>query len=599
MGVRMNKIRDFLLIFKQLIFMLNAKQRYQSIVIFGLIIMNGICDMLGISIIVPFVQALLTPDILKNNSFISKCASAFNINTDSGIIFLLAIGIIIIFSFKNLFLIFSNYIQIRFRTQVKKDLSVEMMNSYLSRPYTFFLDTNTSDIISGVGHWVDCTYIVLENIFYFMSNSIRIVLLSAYIFLSDPGLAVGVIFIAMVVTIILVLFFKPKMGKAGIAQRDAIIEQSKWAIQSIGGIKDIKVTNRKDEFLNKYAEAYENRRRAEVSFNFMTVCPNPIIETLAICGIVFTICIKIKMGADLSNFIPALVTLAMAIIMILPAVSGLLNCINQIIFNKPAMSNAYANLKEARILAIEEQMDLKDVINVGKLEKKVEIKNVSWTYPKSQQRIINNLSITINKGESVALIGTSGGGKTTLADIILGLLKPQEGAICIDEININKIGSNWNKLVGYVPQSVYLLDDTIRANILFGLEADEDSEKKIWEVLEQAQLKDVVKGLPLGLETLVGERGIKFSGGQRQRIAIARALYYNPEILVLDEATSALDTETEVAVMEAINALQGKKTMVIIAHRLETIRNCDSIYEVSNGKALKRRKEEIFQREKS
>lgn len=590
----MNKIKGFLEIFKQLRFMLKPKQLYQSFFIMGLIFLNGVCDMLGISVIVPFVQAIITPETLKNNNLVLRCIALFNINTEQGMILLLGLGIMLVFIIKNSFLIVSNYIQIRFRTQVKKDLSVEMMNSYLNRPYTFFLDTNTSDIISGVGHWVDCTYVVLENIFYLLSNSIKITLISAYIFMTDKVLAISVFIVAAMVIVSLVTYFRPKMKKVGIDQRDAIIIQSKWAIQSINGIKDIKVTNRKEQFLRKYAEAYETRRKSEVAFNFMMICPNPIIETLAIWGIVITVCIEFSLGIESEQFILTLVTFAMAIIMILPSISGLLNCINQIVFNKPAMNNAYKNLKEARIEKSKELNCPKNHAYVNRLKEKVELRNIVWTYPKSEKRVIDNLNLTIHKGESIALVGTSGGGKTTLADIILDLLEPQEGSMKIDGIDIRQLGDNWNKLVGYVPQSVYLLDDSIRANILFGLDADDDSERRIWEALEQAQLKEFVESLSMGLETIVGERGIKFSGGQRQRIAIARALYYNPEILVLDEATSALDNETELAVMESIESLQGTKTMIIIAHRLETIRNCDSIYEIANGIAIKREKDYLY-----
>ena len=215
-----------------------------------------------------------------------------------------------------------------------------------------------------------------------------------------------------------------------------------------------------------------------------------------------------------------------------------------------------------------------------------------WKYPESKKATLQGINLEIKKGESVAFIGESGAGKTTLADIILGLYIPQEGTVTVDGVSIYDIPQDWSRIVGYVPQSVYLLDDTIRNNILFGEKQMDD--KKIWDALKQAQLYDFVKTLPDGLNTIVGERGIKFSGGQRQRIAIARALYYNPDILVLDEATSALDNETEEALMESIEALQGLKTLIIIAHRLSTIRNCDKIYEVKDGKIELRNKEEIL-----
>ena len=226
--------------------------------------------------------------------------------------------------------------------------------------------------------------------------------------------------------------------------------------------------------------------------------------------------------------------------------------------------------------------------------KDIKINQISWKYPNSEKFVLKDLSMEIFRGESIALIGTSGAGKTTLADIILGLYRPQGGNITVDNVDISTIPQQWSKMIGYVPQQVFLTDDTIRNNIAFGLYENEIDEKAIWRALEKAQLKEFVQSLPEGLNTKVGERGIKFSGGQRQRVAIARALYYEPDIIVLDEATSALDNETETAVMESIDLLKGEKTLLIIAHRLSTISNCDRIYEIVDGKAVPKRKEDVI-----
>ena len=228
-------------------------------------------------------------------------------------------------------------------------------------------------------------------------------------------------------------------------------------------------------------------------------------------------------------------------------------------------------------------------------KEKLVIQNVGWKYKNQKKSVLSNVCMEIRKGESIAFIGSSGSGKTTLSDIILGLLHPRQGAILMDDnIDVYSILDEWGHIVGYVPQSVFLLDDTVRNNILFGLPKEQVNDALIWESLEQAQIKEFIESLPEGLDTIVGERGIKFSGGQKQRIALARALYNKPEILVLDEATAALDGETEKAVMDSISALQGKITMIIVAHRLTTIRDCDKIYRIENGIATEVRKEEIF-----
>lgn len=234
------------------------------------------------------------------------------------------------------------------------------------------------------------------------------------------------------------------------------------------------------------------------------------------------------------------------------------------------------------------------LLKVNELNNEIKIEHITWKYPNSDKLILKDLSMEIGRGESIAFIGASGAGKTTLADIILGLYKPQEGKILVDNVDISAIPKQWSKMIGYVPQQVFLTDDTIRNNIAFGINEENIDENAIWSALEMAQLSEFIKTLSEGLDTRVGERGIKFSGGQRQRVAIARALYYNPDILVFDEATSALDNETESAVMESIDLLKGRKTLVIIAHRLSTVANCDRIYEIVDGKAVLRDKEEVL-----
>ena len=253
------------------------------------------------------------------------------------------------------------------------------------------------------------------------------------------------------------------------------------------------------------------------------------------------------------------------------------------------MTEVYKNIveaeKESTLLKIEEkEHDVELEFN-----EKLEIMDVVWKYPDGTENVLDYVTISINKGESIAFVGPSGAGKSTLADIVLGLFQPQEGRILIDGVDVSNCPMAFSRIIGFVPQTVYMIDDTIRRNVAFGLFDDEIDESAVWNALEQAQMKEFVEELPMGLDTIVGERGVRFSGGQSQRLAIARALYTNPDILILDEATSALDTETETAVMEAIEALQGQKTLIIIAHRLTTIRNCDKIYEISNGKASERK----------
>ena len=310
---------------------------------------------------------------------------------------------------------------------------------------------------------------------------------------------------------------------------------------------------------------------------------------------------KRQVGTNIDTFIPVLGTFAMAAFKILPSVSKIATRVNSLVFYQKQLDATYDYLKAAR--EYEAEMRAYSQKHIGKIldrdveiefRDKLSIQNIKWKYLNSKEYVIDGLYLDIKKGESVALIGPSGAGKTTLADIIMGLLKPEAGTVEMDGKDIFAIPHQWARLIGYVPQSVFLTDDTLRNNVAFGVDEKEISDDKIWNALEKAQLREFAESLPYGLDTFVGERGVKFSGGQRQRVAIARALYENPEILVFDEATSALDNETEAAVMESIDSLQGVKTLIIIAHRLSTIRKCNKIYEVRDGVAVLRDRDEVI-----
>lgn len=301
------------------------------------------------------------------------------------------------------------------------------------------------------------------------------------------------------------------------------------------------------------------------------------------------------MGLEPDEFVPQMAIYAMGAFRILPSFSRMTAYINNFIYYRPMVEATYSNIFEAREYLKNTQMEILPVDKEYKnILGSISIRNISFKYVKREKDVLEDCSLEIRKGQVVGIIGKSGVGKSTLADILLRLYMPQKGGIYMDGVDINTIPDSWDKLISYVPQAVFLLDDTIKANIAFGEEAN--NEEKIWEMLDKASLREFVQALPDGLNTIVGERGVKFSGGQRQRIAIARALYSEPQILILDEATSALDNETELAVMNAIDGLAGKITLIIIAHRVTTLKRCDKICEVKKGKIVERRKEEVIPR---
>ena len=389
-------------------------------------------------------------------------------------------------------------------------------------------------------------------------------------------------------TILVGIISKKVLVKKGTENRRLCILLNKWLLQSFSGIKDIKVMNREEFFLKNYDETYHKFSIIQRQQSMLTFLSRPIMETVCICGLLITVIIKLTIqAADVKSFIPTLSVFAVAAFRMLPSFNRISGYISMIMFVKPSVEVLYNDLQDIEKL---KKSDTVNEINSLKLSLKdsIQIENVSFHYPESEKWILENVSVNIKANTSVAIIGASGSGKTTFVDIILGILEPQKGKISVDGKDINKNIDSWHKSIGYIPQSIYLIDDTIEANIAFGIAKKDIDDDLIQQVIKEAQLDTFIKELSEGIYTVVGDRGVRLSGGQRQRIGIARALYLQPEILILDEATSALDNDTEKEVMEAIDNLHGVRTMIIIAHRLSTIKNCDVIYEVSNGNITKK-----------
>lgn len=587
----------FIRIFRQLGYVMSKKQKRKAIIVYLCMLLSSALELLGVSSIYPFLQAVLETETLSNEWYFKKILVCFPNITNVALMLIMGILIMTIYICKNLFMLLTAYEQNKFAAEFERENSIVVLNSYLSKTYEFFVNTNSSIILRGINNDVSGVYQILLCGFTILSETLTVVAIGCYLMLSDMFIAICALILALVCFCTIVVGFKRKIKKAGEKTREAIYLSNVYGYQAVNGIKEITVLNRKENFVKKYENAAIMREKASVISGFISACPDRILEGICIAGFMAIVCIRLATESNPSVFIPTLGAFAMGAFRILPSISKISNRINNVIFYKPCLENIYCILKEEEESKQEKTELLYTEFNEQQeicFKEKLEINNIVWKYQNARDNVLNNLSMTIRKGEAIALIGTSGAGKTTLADIIMGLLQPKVGTVEMDGINIFSIPQTWSKIIGYVPQSVFLIDDTVRNNIAFGLEKDSISDYQIWDALEQAQLKEFIETLPDGLDTIVGERGVKFSGGQRQRIAIARALYENPDILVLDEATSALDSETEDAVMEAIDLLQGLKTLIIVAHRLTTIRNCDKIYEIKDGIALERMKDEVF-----
>lgn len=597
-GAMKNIIESFKVIFMQLKYVLSKRQRRGAFVILLCMIMSSGMELLGISAIYPFLQMVLDADAIQTKWYVRCINSMLPGISSKDTMIVMGIAIMLIYILKNLLLLLSAYVQNKYAANIQKESSVKMLDSYLKRNYEFFLNTNSGIILRGISSDVSGVYQILLCSFTIISEMLNVMLLSVLLFITDLFITLSVLFFACVCALVVILGFKGKMKRSGDDLRRASALKSQYSYQAIMGIKEITVLDRREPFIDRFKEAAELEARTTMINGFVTVCPDRILEGVCIAGFMGVVCMEIIIGRDLSAFIPVLGTFAMGAFRILPSFGKISSRVNLLFLYRNCLDSTYDNLREIVEYKQDNQRktahDGKDSNVRMSFRNCLEIKDISWKYLNAKENVLQNLSLTIHKGESVAFIGSSGAGKTTLADVIMGLLQPQSGVVEMDGINIFSMPHQWARIIGYVPQSVFLIDDTVRGNVAFGLKREEISDDKIWAALEEAQLKEFVQSQPYGLDTIVGERGVKLSGGQRQRIAIARALYENPDILVLDEATAALDTETENAVMESIDALQGFKTLIIVAHRLTTIRNCDKIYEIKEGIAVERRKEDVF-----
>lgn len=589
-------LASLLEVLKKLTYILTKKQKKLSIVVFLMTIGGAVFETLGVSIIVPLVQSFLSADQLLQNKYVKPIAQWIHIETGTQLIILISVTVIAIYVLKNVYMIFLSYVRIKFAVKVKRELSIKIMNAYMEREYSYFLGVNTADVLRGIGYDVNGVHEVLFQIFRMLSELLTALCICIYIFYTDVMMAVGVVLLMGAMLGILMCLFRKRMKLVGESYRECSVRANKYLYESFQGIKDVLVFQREKYFVKNYETAFSDLQKADVARTMASESPTYIIEAVCISGLIIVVGLKFVLGGNTEAFVPQLAAFAVAAFRILPSIGRISSGFNQFVASCPALNATYDNLLEVdsykqttRVSYSQENADK------FSFENEIEVKDMEWKYPQTDRYIIKNLNVNLKKGRSVAFIGQSGAGKSTLADILLGLLIPERGEILVDGKSIYQDMGAWKRTVGYVPQTVFLIDDTIRKNIAFGVDEDEIDDAKIKEVIEKAQLTDTIAELPDGVETLLGERGIRFSGGQKQRVAIARALYTDPDILVLDEATAALDNDTENAVMEAVDALHGYKTLIIIAHRLTTIRNCDEIYEVVDGVAKRKRKEEVLQ----
>lgn len=595
-------------IFKKLNYIFDRKQKWQTMGLFALIVLGTVFELLGVSTVQPLINAIMDRDNLSERGGIYTLVyHLFHLQNSTQLILVLMGLLIAVYVVKNVYLIFMYRQQYKYIYSNMRFLSTRMMKSYLSRPYSYFIEKSSAELLRNINQDTADFFGVIQAAVQLMTEGLVVCALILYLFIKDKTITVAVGVLLGLLILVFQKLYKKRLLRRGELNREYEAQVNKWIQQAFGGIKEVKVMNREEFFFREYDKAYQGRVHSEYSYHTMVAIPKPIIEAAAMGSMLGAAFLKIATGVNLAYFIPTLSLFVVAAYRLLPSFNRITEYMGTIAYQMPAVTAIYEHLREieeeeekgaagsGETKGTKSNADSSLTGTMGKiaLGDGIRIKDLSYRYPNADRLVLNHLNLSIRTNTSAAFIGQSGAGKTTLADLILGVLEPSSGDILAGGIRISDDLSRWHQTIGYVPQNIYLLDDTIEANIAFGIPKEQIDRARIEKAIDRAQLRKTIEELPEGTQTVVGERGIRFSGGQRQRIGIARALYAEPEVLVLDEATSALDNETEAAVMESIDALHGEMTLIIIAHRLSTIQNCDVVYEIADGKAVCRAKDNV------
>lgn len=555
------------------------------------VVIGSFLELLGVAIFTPFINVIMAPETVQETPLLRWLYTLGGFTSVTSFLAAIAGAIIFVYIFKNVFVALEKNWIYKFSYGIQKKISVRLLKAYIKEPYTFHLNKNIAVLQRSLQEDTD---LFTKGIIHAMELVAEIAVcgvMGVFLFIESKSITV-IVLVMLVVCVGIFTTISRKFSKSLGAQCQ--IYKGKiyqWVNQSLGGIKELKILNREDYFIDSYEQYFGKYVHGLRINRLIAVLPRYFVEAVCMSSLLLAIIVKMFWGqGDITNYIPQLAVFAVAAFRLLPAVGKINEHVANILYTAPSVDLIYHDLKQ-----IEEEPEVKIKEELDwEFQKEIRVKNVTYHYPDAEELVLNQVNLIIPRGKTVAFIGPSGAGKTTMVDVILGLLKPQMGKVYADELNIHKHQYVWQKEIGYIPQVIYLSDDTIRNNIAFGIREEEISEAAMMEAVKKAQLYDFVESLPDGLDTIVGDRGVRLSGGQRQRIGIARALYHDPEVLVLDEATSALDNDTEAAVMEAIDHLQGQKTILIIAHRLTTIRNADIVYEVADGKVCEKSKQEVL-----
>ena len=563
---------------KKILSLLKPDQKKRLFCLFFAMLIGAVLETISVALVVPMIQAILNPELVSKNRYIRIFIESFFPTQNGSFLSFSILALILIYLLKNLYMFLEQKLCAGFSSDCSMRLKNMLAAFYLRRHYEHYLTTNTNDIYQLILNDTSSVVTIIQNMLMILTESVIAVFLAAAIFVIDPIMTVWAVLTLLVVVILILAVIRPRISRIGNQCIDHNIRRSNWLIQGLRGIKEIKTLHTEDYIISHIAGESKSLRSLECQNAVYSSVPRMFVETVCVCSMLGYLYFLVLSGVDLSLVLPAVSAFAMAAIKLMPAAIRISGAISGIHYRKKSLDRICDALKEGtgeesriygRLLCRDEKEEPQDMLY---------IKDLSYHYPSGKRKILDHADASFPLGKISCIIGESGVGKTTLADLILGLLIPEAG-----EIYANKSGTASIK-TGYIPQSSFMLDDSIKGNIAFGLDKDHIDDKKVMECLQAVGLESFIKSLPEGIETQIGEGGIRVSGGQRQRIGIARALYRDCDLFILDEPTAALDKETEFIVLDTIRSMARDKTFLIIAHNIYTIEACDLVYEVKDGK---------------
>lgn len=573
-------------IFRKLNVLLDKKQKRQMAGLMVLMVIGAFLQTAGVGLLVEVVNVVIDPKAVQNSSAAEWFYEFLGSRDYQSFSITVMALLILTFVIKNIFLFVQQKLTFAFVYSNQFRTSERMLRNYLRRGYEFYLNADTAVVQRSITSDVNNMYALILAILQMFSDGIVSLCIISYCLLTNGTMTMIMAVVLVILMAVVKKVLKPIMYKAGKDNQDYYSGLFKWISQTVQGIKEVKISCKEQYFVSEYKKCGKGYVDAVQKYSLYNNIPRLLIETVCIATMVGYMIFMVATGVPTENMLDVFSTLAAAAFVLLPCVNRINNQINSIAYFEPFFMGVSDNLQDEITGDKVDMSFATDDKEKLPINDKIELKNITYAYPGTEKLIFDDAELTIPVGASVGIVGTSGAGKSTVVDILLGLLEVRNGTVYVDGKDVKADYRKWLKNIGYIPQMIFMLDDSIRKNVAFGVPEDEIDEDRLWEVLKEAQLDEFIKTLPEGLDTGIGERGIRLSGGQRQRIGIARALYNDPEVLILDEATSALDNDTEAAIMEAINRLHGKKTLIIIAHRLQTIEKCDLVYRVENGKAI-------------